>query len=49
MNQLQQIEAFVTANPGATSGQVASSVGLAHKNAGAALAYLAKKGRLRRE
>lgn len=49
MNQLQQIEAFVAANPGATSGQVASSVGLAHKNAGAALLYLFKQGRLRRE
>lgn len=49
MTQLQQIEAFVTANPGATSGQVAHSVGLEHKNAGAALAYLIKKGRLRRE
>ena len=49
MNQLQQIEAFVAANPGATSAQVASSVGLEHKNAGAALAYLAKKGRLSRE
>ena len=49
MNQLQQIEAFVTANPGATSGQVASSVGLEHKNAGAALLYLFKQGRLSRE
>lgn len=49
MNQLQQIEAFVAANPGATSGQVASSVGLEHKNAGAALTYLTKKGRLSRE
>ena len=49
MNQLQQIEAFVTANPGATSGQVASSVGLEHKSAAAALLYLFKRGRLSRE
>ena len=49
MNQLQQIEAFVAANPGATSGQVASSVGLEQKNAGAALLYLFKQGRLSRE
>ena len=49
MNQLQQVEAFVTANPGATSGQVAFSVGLGHKNAGAALLYLFKQGRLSRE
>ena len=49
MTQLQQIEAFVAANPGATSGQVASTVGLEHKNAGAALAYLTKKGRVHRE
>ena len=49
MTQLQQIEAFVAANPGATSAQVASSLGLEHKNAGAALAYLTKRGRLSRE
>lgn len=49
MTQLQQIEAFVTANPGATSGQVAHSVGLERKNAGAALQYLFKNGRLHRE
>lgn len=49
MNQLQRIEAFVAANPGATSSQVASSVGMQHNNAAAALAYLIKHGRLSRE
>lgn len=49
MNQLQQIEAFVAANPGATSSQVASGVGMQRKNAGAALQYLFKHGRLSRE
>ena len=49
MNQLQRIEAFVAANPGATSSQVASSVGMQHNNAAAALAYLIKQGRLSRE
>ena len=49
MNQLQQIEAFVAANPGATSGQVASSVGLGLQGAAAALLYLFKQGRLSRE
>ena len=49
MNQLQQIEAFVAANPGATSGVVAAHIGVARNRAGAALQYLFKNGRLHRE
>jgi predicted transcriptional regulator len=49
MTQLQQIEAFVAANPGATSAVVASHLGVARNRAGAALQYLFKQGRLHRE
>ena len=49
MTQLQQIEAFVTANPGATSGVVAAHLGVARNRVGAALQYLFKRGRLHRE
>lgn len=49
MNQLQQIEAFVAANPGATSRVVAERVGVVRNRAGAALQYLFKHGRLHRE
>lgn len=49
MNQLQQIEAVVAANPGSTSGQVAEHIGVARNRAGAALQYLFKRGRLSRE
>lgn len=49
MNQLQQIEAFVAANPGATSGTVAAHLSIARNRAGASLQYLFKHGRLHRE
>lgn len=49
MNQLQQIEAIVAANPGATSGTVAAHLSIARNRAGAALQYLFKHGRLHRE
>lgn len=49
MNQLQQIEAFVAANPGVTSGTVAAHLSIARNRAGASLQYLFKHGRLHRE
>ena len=49
MNQLQQIEAFVAVNPGATSGTVATHLSIARNRAGASLQYLFKHGRLHRE
>lgn len=49
MTQLQQIEAFVAENPGATSSAVAAHMSIARNRAGAALQYLFKHGRLHRE
>ena len=49
MTQLQQIEAFVAENPGATSSAVAVHLSIARNRAGAALQYLFKHGRLSRE
>lgn len=49
MNQLQQIEAFVASNPGATSSVVAEALGVQRNRVSASLQYLFKGGRVHRE